>query len=52
MTVKFNLVVSDVLASWSNRNAFVSGAGGLRFKSQAGQINSVFPTARTAAIFF
>ena len=25
-------------ASWSSGNAFVSGAGGLRFKSQAGQI--------------
>ena len=26
------------LASWSSGNAFVSGAGGLRFKSRAGQI--------------
>ena len=25
-------------ASWSSGNAFVSGAGGLRFKSRAGQI--------------
>ena len=25
-------------ASWSSGNAFISGAGGLRFKSQAGQI--------------
>ena len=25
-------------ASWSSGNAFVSGVGGLRFKSQAGQI--------------
>ena len=25
-------------ASWSSGNAFVSGAGGLRFKSQNGQI--------------
>ena len=25
-------------ASWSTGNAFVTGAGGLRFKSQAGQI--------------
>ena len=26
------------LASWSSGNAFVSGAGGLRFKSRPGQI--------------
>ena len=26
------------LASWSSGNAFVSGAGGLRFKSTTGQI--------------
>ena len=28
----------NILASWSSGNAFVSGAGGLRFKSRAGQI--------------
>ena len=28
----------DFYASWSSGNAFVSGAGGLRFKSRAGQI--------------
>ena len=33
------LVISgEVPASWSSGNAFVSGAGGLRFKSRAGQI--------------
>ena len=26
------------LSSWSSGNAFISGAGGLRFKSRAGQI--------------
>ena len=29
---------SSTLASWSSGNAFVSGAGGLRFKSRAGKI--------------
>ena len=33
-------------ASWSSGNAFVPGAKGLRFKSQAGQIEQVLPTAR------
>ena len=28
----------DLPPSWSSGNAFVSGAGGLRFKSWAGQI--------------
>ena len=28
----------NFMASWSSGNAFVSGAGGLRFKSRAGQI--------------
>ena len=28
----------NIPASWSSGNAFVSGAGGLRFKSRAGQI--------------
>ena len=28
----------EFYASWSSGNAFVSGAGGLRFKSRAGQI--------------
>ena len=32
--------------SWSSGNAFFSGSGGLRFKSQAGQIGTVLPTAR------
>ena len=30
------LNASPVPASWSSGNAFVSGAGGLRFKSRAG----------------
>ena len=30
--------IQHVPASWSSGNAFVSGAGDLRFKSQAGQI--------------
>ena len=32
--------------SWLSGNAFVCGEGGLRFKSQAGQTNTVLPTAR------
>ena len=34
----FSIVRYDAPASWSSGNAFVSGAGGLRFKSRAGQI--------------
>ena len=30
--------VNTVITSWSSGNAFVSGAGGLRFKSRAAQI--------------
>ena len=33
-------------ASWSSDNAFLSVAVDPRFKSQAGQIDSVLPTAR------
>ena len=33
-------------ASWSSGNAFVSGAGGLTFKTQAGQSVTVLPMAR------
>ena len=34
-------------AVWSSSNTFVSGAGGLRFKSRAGQkSNTLLPTAR------
>ena len=33
-------------ASWSSSNAFVSGTGGLRFKSRAVKLNTVVPTAR------
>ena len=33
-----NNIESTTPASWSSGNAFVSGAGGLRFKSRAGQI--------------
>ena len=32
-------------ASWSSGNAFVSGAGGLRLESRAGQIDLMLPTA-------
>ena len=35
-----------VPAGWSSGNAFVSGAGGLRFKSGADQIGHVLPAAR------
>ena len=31
-------ILNTYPASWSSGNAFVSGAGGLRFKSRAGQI--------------
>ena len=38
----FNQYSIVILASWSSNNAFVSGAGDLRFKPRAGQIgNSV-----------
>ena len=41
------------LASWSSGNAFVSGAGGLRFKSRAGQIgHSVAKRLATTVAFF
>ena len=33
-------------ASWSSGNAFVSGAGGLRFKSRGGQIGHSVANAR------
>ena len=33
------------VVSWSNFNAFVSGVKSLRFKSRAGQIERVLPTA-------
>ena len=33
-------------ASWSSSNAFVSGTGGLRFKSRAVKSDTVVPTAR------
>ena len=36
---------------WSSSNAFVSGAGGLRFKSQAGQIGQCCQRLATAATF-
>ena len=36
----------NIPASWSSGNAFVSIAEGLRFKSQAGQSNTVLLTAR------
>ena len=36
---------------WSNGNALVSGAGGLKFKSRARQIGT-FPAVATAATFF
>ena len=41
LAVKLFDVQKDVQkepASWSSGNAFVSGAGGLRFKSRAGQV--------------
>ena len=34
----FTAKIAGGPASWSSGNAFVSGAGGLRFKSRAGQI--------------
>ena len=40
------------VASWSSGNAFVSGAGGLRFKSRAGQIDKVLSMARNCCNIF
>ena len=38
--------------SWSSGNALVSGVGGLKFKSRAGQIGHSCQQLATAAIFF
>ena len=43
----------DQPANWSSGNAFVSGPGSLKFKSQAGQIEHSFcQRLATAATFF
>ena len=43
--IRFNMFFSGP-ASWSSRNAFVSGAGGLTFQSQDGPIQKWCPRRR------